>query len=157
LSHHLLRLIDQLFVSLFLTFPILHWPQEYVYLLQERELVTRNENVYKIGRTTQINLSCLTSIPRAVNPISKATAEIAKSPKPELSHYFLKDTRDKWVQGVNISREMCVAWYRYLCHRTKLLGLGEERQENENTAQQEKMEKTTRKITNAKDREDGNG
>ena len=36
---------------------------DYVYLLQEREFVVRNEHVYKIGRTTQLNFARLNQYP----------------------------------------------------------------------------------------------
>lgn len=37
---------------------------EYVYLLQEREFVNTNENVYKIGRTKQVNLARFRQYPK---------------------------------------------------------------------------------------------
>jgi hypothetical protein len=38
---------------------------KYVYLLQEREFVTRAENVYKVGRTTQINFTRFNQYPKS--------------------------------------------------------------------------------------------
>lgn len=39
--------------------PVIH----YVYLLKEREFVKTNENIYKIGKSTQINLSRFSQYP----------------------------------------------------------------------------------------------
>jgi hypothetical protein len=38
---------------------------EYIYLLQEREFVTTNENVFKIGRTTQVNFTRFNQYPKS--------------------------------------------------------------------------------------------
>jgi hypothetical protein len=38
---------------------------KYVYLLQEREFVTKAENVYKVGRTTQINFTRFNQYPKS--------------------------------------------------------------------------------------------
>jgi hypothetical protein len=38
--------------------------KEYIYLLQEREFIKNNENIYKIGRTQQENLKRLNNYPK---------------------------------------------------------------------------------------------
>jgi T5orf172 domain len=113
---------------------------DYIYLLQEREFVTRAENVYKIGRTTQVNFTRFNQYPKSSKLYFQSYCGDCHICEREIIALFTEryirrlDIGGEYFEGDvgGMISDMCAIVQNYF-------KLGEdERMANENAAHQEK-------------------
>jgi hypothetical protein len=74
---------------------------EYVYLVQEREFIKTNENIYKIGRTKKENLTRFNKYPKGSALLLQLTCKDCVKLETELIKCFIA----KYIQRIDIGRE----------------------------------------------------
>ena len=75
--------------------------QEYIYLLIEREFITTNKNIYKIGRTKQNNYGRFNSYPKN----SKLLLQIICKDCTLCEQKLIKIFKSKYKQCIDIGIE----------------------------------------------------
>lgn len=63
---------------------------EYIYLLQEREFIKTNENIYKIGKSKQSNLKRILNYPNGTILICQHMCNDCNKLEKELIKLFIK-------------------------------------------------------------------
>ena len=74
---------------------------QYIYLLQEREFIKTNENIYKIGKTKQENLKRICSYPNG----TKLLLQIICDDCDELEKQIIKNFKEKYELQKEIGNE----------------------------------------------------
>jgi hypothetical protein len=74
---------------------------EYIYLLQEREFIRMNENVYKIGKTKQENVSRFTQYPKGSVLILHAACGNCDESEKKIINLF----KEKYIMRTDIGAE----------------------------------------------------
>ncbi len=83
---------------------------EYIYLLQEREFIKTNENIYKIGKTQQSNLKRFNSYPKGSVLLIQITCSNCKKAETELINLF----SNKYKKRNDIGREYFEGNYKQM-------------------------------------------
>ena len=74
---------------------------DYIYLLQEREFITTNQNVYKLGKTQQKNLQRFKQYPKGSKLIIQLECENCDINEKNLIIIF----KQKFIQRIDIGTE----------------------------------------------------
>ncbi len=81
---------------------------EYIYLLQEREFIKTNENIYKIGMTKKENLGRFNQYPKGSILLFQMICNDCKNSETQLISIF----KDKYIQRKDIGTEYFEGNYR---------------------------------------------